>query len=171
MRRRGDRSFPHRRGGARTGPDVGTEAAIALIAMPTLTRVFLSFAPEDANYRSLLVAASRAAGLPVRFVETTHHVTDARRRRVLSSAKLQQCDMAVILASPRATRSLTVEADVAAVHEAGLPLHAIVAGRPVSECIVPAAWGTSSVIGWNWPRILEFLQCLSLGGHELRRAG
>lgn len=170
MRRRGDRDFSHRCGGARSGPRLGTETAKARFAMPPLTRVFLSFAPEDANYRSLLVAASRAAGLPVRFVETTHHVTDARRRRVLSRHKLQQCDMAVVLSSPRATRHLTVESDVAAVHEAGLPLHAIAAGRPAVDAAVPADWRTSSVTGWNWPCILELLQRLP-GGAEFRRAG
>jgi hypothetical protein len=138
--------------------------------MPTFTRVFLSFAPEDANYRSLLVAASRAAGLPVRFVETTHHVTDARRRRVLSHSKLQQCDMAVVLASPRAARNLAVECDVAAVHDAGLPLHAIAAGRAAVEDVVPVEWRTSSMTGWNWPRILELLQRLPVGGAELRHA-
>lgn len=139
--------------------------------MPSFTRVFLSFAPEDANYRSLLVAASRAAGLPVRFVETTHHVTDVRRRRVLSRSKLQQCDMAVVLASPRASRNLAVESDVAAVHDAGLPLHAIAAGRSSFEDVVPVDWRTSTMTGWNWPSILELLQRLPLGSAELRRAG
>jgi len=138
--------------------------------MPTITRVFLSFAPEDANYRSLLVAASRAAGLPVRFVETTHHVTDVRRRRVLSRSKLQQCDMAIVLASPRATRHLAVESDIAAVREAGLPIHAIAAGRPSAEAGLPAEWNVSTVTGWNWPSILELLQCLPFRGVELRRA-
>lgn len=139
--------------------------------MPTFTRVFLSFAPEDANYRSLLVAASRAAGLPVRFVETTHHVTDIRRRRVLSRSKVQQCDVALVLASPRASRNLAVESDVAAVHDAGLPLHAIAAGRSAAEGMVPEEWRTSTVTGWNWPRILELLQRLPLGRLELQRAG
>jgi len=139
--------------------------------MPTITRVFLSFAPEDANYRSLLVAASRAAGLPVRFVETTHHVTDIRRRRVLSRSKLQQCDMAIVLVSPRAMRHLAVESDVAAMHDAGLPIHAIVAGRPAAADAVPAEWRVSSMTGWNWPSILELLQCLPRRDVELRRAG
>ncbi len=139
--------------------------------MTTFTRVYLSYAPEDANFRSLLVAASRAAGLPVRFVETTHHVTDARRRRVLSRSKLQQCDLAVVLASPRAMRNLAVEDDVAAAHEAGIPLHAIVAGGPAGRCTLPEDWSVSTVTGWNWPRILEFLQRLGQRQHVLRRAG
>lgn len=139
--------------------------------MTRSTRVFLSFAPEDANYRSLLVAASRAAGLPVRFVETTHHVTDARRRRVSSHAKLQQCDLAVVLASPRASRDLAVESDIAAVHEAGLPVHAIMAGRPAEPASVPATWRASTVTGWHWPSILEFLQRLAEPPAAIRRAG
>lgn len=139
--------------------------------MSSFTRVFLSFAPEDANYRSLLVAASRAAGLPVRFVETTHHVTDARRRHALSRSKLQQCDLAVVLGSPRATRNLALESDVAAVHETGLPLHVIMAGRPASAGGVPETWRPSSVTGWNWPSILEFLQGLAAHAGPLRRAG
>ena len=138
--------------------------------MPSLTRVFLSFAPEDANYRSLLVAASRAAGLPVRFVETTHHVTDSRRR-VLSRAKLQQCDLAVVLTSPRATRHLAVESDMTVAREAGLPVHAIVVGRPSAESAVPASWEVSTVTGWNWPSILELLQRCPERPLEFRRAG
>ena len=138
--------------------------------MSSITRVFLSFAPEDANYRSLLVAASRAAGLPVRFVETTHHVTDVRRRHALSRSKLQQCDLAVVLASPRAARSLTLESDVAAVQESGLPLHVIMAGRPVAAGGVPETWRPSSVTGWNWPSIVEFLQGLPACRGSLRRA-
>lgn len=139
--------------------------------MTTFTRVFLSYAPEDANFRSLLVAASRAAGLPVRFVEATHHATDARRRRVLSRSKLQQCDLVVVLASPRAARQLAVEDDVAAAHEAGIPLHAIVAGGPAGASAIPEAWGVSTVTGWNWPSILEFLQRLGGWSRALRRAG
>ena len=155
---RHDRDFPNRGAGPDRRFDPGMEAAKRFVVMRMFTRVFLSFAPEDANYRSLLVAASRAAGLPVRFVETTHHVTDARRRRVLSHSKLQQCDLAVVLTSAHATRNLAVESDVAAVHELGLPLHAIVAGGPDAPGAVPEMWRASTVTGWHWPRILEFLQ-------------
>ncbi len=141
-----------------------------MTAMPTSTRVFLSFAPEDANYRSLLVAASRASGLPVRFVEMPHHVTDARRRHALCRAQLQGCDMAIVLSSPRATRCLAVEADVSTVREAGVPLHAIMAGRSEHLHPVPAEWGASSVHGWNWPSIVEFLQRRAPQSDALRRA-
>lgn len=138
--------------------------------MSSSTRVFLSFAPEDANFRSLLVAASRAAGLPVRFVEVPHHVTDVRRRHALCRAKLQQCDMAIVLTSSRATRCLSVETDVMAVRDAGLPIHAIMAGRSEFLASVPAEWGASSVHGWNWPRILEFLQRRDFTRDAWRRA-
>src|SRR5688572_3121440 len=86
-------------------------------AMSPITRVFLCYAAKDANDRSLLIAATKAARLPVQFVEMPNHVTDGRSRRVLCREKLQQCDVALVLASPHAVNSSAVASDLECVHE------------------------------------------------------
>jgi hypothetical protein len=126
--------------------------------MSPTTRVFLSYAAKDANARSLLIAATKAARLPVQFVEMPNHVTDGRSRRVLCRAKLQQCDVALVLASAHAADSSTVEADLECVHEMDLPVHAIVPGGARSAFVPPLEWRTSSVMDWSWSRIAALLQ-------------
>lgn len=126
--------------------------------MSHFTRVFLSYAAKDANDRSLLIAATKAARLPVQFVEMPNHVTDARGRRVLCRAKLQQCDIAIVLASPHAINSVAVENDLECVHELELPLHAVVTGAGRGVFALPVEWRVSSVSTWSWSRIATLLQ-------------
>ena len=126
--------------------------------MSHFTRVFLSYAAKDANARSLLIAATKAARLPVQFVEMPNHVTDVRSRRVLCRAKLQQCDVALVLASPHAVQSAAVEVDLECVHEMELPVHAIVPGGALGAFVPPVEWRTSSVLEWSWSRIAALLQ-------------
>lgn len=140
--------------------------------MTPITRVFLSFAAEDADYRSLLLAASRAAGLPVRFVETTYRASDTGHRRALSRDQVRQCEAGVVIASAKAWSDTSVAADLAAVHEAGIPLHAIVAGKPSNSSEdLPTNWSPSTVTGWNWPSILELLQLQPAAALQPRRVG
>jgi hypothetical protein len=127
-------------------------------AMSSITRVFLSYAAKDANDRSLLIAATKAARLPVQFVEMPNHVTDGRSRRVLCRAKLQQCDVALVLASPHAVDSSIVDADLECVHEMELPVHAIVPSSVRGDFVPPLDWRTSSVVNWSWSRIAALLQ-------------
>src|SRR5262245_22246263 len=126
--------------------------------MSSTTRVFLSYAAKDANDRSLLIAATKAARLPVQFVEMPNHVTDGRSRRVLCRAKLQQCDVALVLASPHAADSAAVEADLECAHELELPVHAVVPSSARGAFVPPVEWRTSSVLDWSWSRIAALLQ-------------
>lgn len=128
--------------------------------MSTMTNILLSYAGRDANYRSLLVAATRASGLPVRFVEVPGVVADPASRRALCAAKLQQCEAAIVLLSPHAAIDPAVACDVAAAEAAGVPLHGIrVAGSGAILRRKPE-WTPASVVSWNWPRIAAFLQRL-----------
>lgn len=126
--------------------------------MSPIIRVFLSYAAKDANDRSLLVAAAKAARLPVQFVEMPNHVTDDHSRRVLCRAKLQQCDVAVVLASPHAVDSAAVTTDLECAHEMELPVHAIVPSSVRGAFMPPLAWRSSSLLEWNWSRIAALLQ-------------
>ena len=139
--------------------------------METFNRVFLSYAARDANHRSLLLAASRAARLPVRFVEMPNHVTDPHSRRVLCLSKLQQCDLAIVLASPHALRSASVAADLATVREAGVPVHVFATDSAGGTMILPPEWEAATVIPWHWPRIAAFLQRPQPCGARLLIAG
>lgn len=126
--------------------------------MSPTTRVFLCYAAKDANDRSLLIAATKAARLPVQFVEMPNHVTDGRSRRVLCRAQLQQCDVVLVLASPHAVDSSTVAMDLECVHELELPVHAIVAGSARGAFVPPLEWRPSSVLNWSWSHIAALLQ-------------
>jgi hypothetical protein len=132
--------------------------------MSTMTNILLSYSGRDANYRSLLVAATRAAGLPVRFVEVSGVVTDPVSRRALCAARLQQCEAAIVLASPHASRDAAVATDLTAARDHGLPVHAIdVSGTTQTiggSRRRRAAWAVDSTHGWHWPRIAAFLQRL-----------
>lgn len=139
--------------------------------MSTPTRVFLSFAPQDANCRSLLIGAARAARLPLRFVEMPNHVTDPRGRDALCRAKLEQCDLALVLLSRSALVSASIESDMRAVSRSGLPLHAVMAGLPRESVAPPPEWGVASLLSWSWPRIAAFLQRLPGGAPVERAAG
>lgn len=126
--------------------------------MPDFTRVFLTYAARDANDRSVLIAATRAARLPVHFIEMPNHVTDGRSRRVLCRTRLQECDLALVLASPHALHSATVESDLECVRELDLPLHAVIAAGVRGAFAPPLEWRAVSVIPWSWPRIVALLQ-------------
>ena len=131
---------------------------MVLPLMSPITRIFLSYAAQDAEYRSLLVGAARAARLPVTFVELPSHVSDARGRRALCRDKLQRCDAAIVLVSRHTGASLAVESDLQCVREAGLPLHAVGVGREDETRELIKAWDISSRTGWSWPRIATLLQ-------------
>ncbi len=128
--------------------------------MTTMTHILLSFAGRDADSRSLLLAATRAAGIPVRFVEVPGVVTDPTARRALHAAKLQQCDASIVLVSPHALTDPSVELDVRAAREAGVPVHGIAAGGQRHAPRLPSEWGVAGTVEWNWPRIAAFLQRL-----------
>jgi hypothetical protein len=126
--------------------------------MSTTTRIFLSYAAQDADYRSLLVGAARAARLPVQFVELPGHVSDVQGRDHQCRAKLQECDMALVLASPHAVASPSVAADMRCAAGAGLPVHAVHAGGPRASVRLPAEWSVESTLGWSWAHIARLLQ-------------
>lgn len=127
--------------------------------MSHLTRVFLSYAARDANQRSLLIAATKAARLPVQFVEMPNHVTDARSRRVLCRGKVQHCDVAIVLASRHAVGSAAVDNDLECVRELEVPLHAIVTETMRGDFAPPLEWRVASVRSWSWSHIAALLQC------------
>ena len=126
--------------------------------MSHFTRVFLSYAARDANDRSLLIAATKAARLPVQFVEMPNHVTDGRSRRVLCRAKLQQCDVVIVLASPHAVDSSAVESDLECAREMDVPVHVVIAARVRGRFDLPLEWQPTSVTTWSWSRIAGLLQ-------------
>jgi len=126
--------------------------------MSHFTRVFLSYAARDANDRSLLIAATKAARLPVQFVEMPNHVTDGSSRRVLCRAKLQQCDVALVLGSPHAVGSSAVESDLECVREMDVPMHVVVPTSARGNFALPLDWRPASVLTWNWSRIAALLQ-------------
>lgn len=126
--------------------------------MSHITRVFLSYAAKDANDRSLLIAATKAARLPVQFVEMPNHVTDGSSRRVLCRAKLQQCDVALVLGSPHAVDSSAVESDLECVREMELPMHVVVPTSVRGRFAPPLEWRPESVLTWSWSRIAALLQ-------------
>lgn len=126
--------------------------------MSRFTRVFLSYAAQDANCRSLLIAATKAARLPVHFVEMPNHVTDLHSRRVLCRAKLQQCDVVLVLASPPAADVAHVAADLACAHELEVPVHAVVTGARNKAWTLPPDWRVESTLAWSWSRIAAWLQ-------------
>jgi hypothetical protein len=125
--------------------------------MSTTTRVFLSYAAQDADYRSLLVGAAKAARLPVQFVEMRGHV-QAQGREHECRAKLKGCDLALVLASRHAVASPAVAADLRFVSEAGLPVHAVRAGGRRGALRLPSEWGVHSSLAWSWAPIAELLQ-------------
>ncbi|HEX9783067.1 MAG TPA: hypothetical protein VGA56_10125 [Opitutaceae bacterium] len=120
--------------------------------------ILLSYAGRDANYRSLLVAATRAAGLAVRFVELPGVVTDPVDRRHLCAAELQHCDAAIVLMSPHARMDAGVGADIEAVRDHQVPLLAIKVGEYGARRMTHCDWPVSSTLDWNWSRISAFLQ-------------
>lgn len=126
--------------------------------MSTITRIFLSYAAQDADYRSLLVGAARAARLPVQFVEMPCQVSSGQGRDAMRQARLQECDMVLVLASPEALSSGLVDADVRGAAAAGLPVHAVQAPRPRRPMRLPLDWMVRSCRGWSWARIAELLQ-------------
>jgi hypothetical protein len=126
--------------------------------MSSFIRVFLSYAARDANERSLLIAATKAARLPVQFVEMPNHVTDSRSRRVLCRAKLQQCDVVLVLGSPHAVDSPTVESDLECAREMDLPVHVVVSSRLRGRFRPPLEWRPESVLTWSWSQIAALLQ-------------
>jgi hypothetical protein len=125
--------------------------------MSANTRIFLSYAVQDANYRSLLIGAAKAARLPVQFVEMPNHVSDAGGRQALCRARLQQCDLAIVLQGRHTATSLPVESDLDCVRAGGLPLHAVLLPGRWAESSLPPEWGVASWTGWNWPEIAPLL--------------
>ena len=153
-----------------TATDPGTLPANCRPAMSTsVKRIYLAYTAQDAEFRSLLVGAARAARLPVQFVEMPSHVSDVRGRKAVCRAKLQRCDAAIVLVSRHASSSLAVESDVACIHEIGLPLHAVVVGRETATHELLEGWDVETRTGWNWPRIASLLQRLE-PAHPIRDA-
>lgn len=123
-----------------------------------MTTILLTYSGRDANNRSLLVAATRAAGIPVRFVEVPGVLTDPVSRRGLCAARLQRCDAAIVLIGQETGFDAGVACDLDAATDAGVPVHAICIDKSGRRCGHLRDYHFSSEVDWVWPRIAALLQ-------------
>lgn len=118
-------------------------------------RIFISFAKEDARYRTLLVGQAKNRGVPFEFADMSVQEPYDSKSKTRCREKIKQCDGFIALLSKKTWRADGARWEMNCAAEEGIPgigihIHEDDKGSIPSEL-------RGRVINWHWDSITNFL--------------
>ena len=128
--------------------------------MASKHRIFISFAIEDAWYRTAVVGQSRNEHSPFEFVDLSVKKPWDEAWRTQCRSRIKGCDGVIALVSQN-TRNATGELwEVKAAKVEGIPVRGMYITTSNRPTTLPAEFSGVRVMAWSWANINSFLDTL-----------
>ncbi len=119
-------------------------------------RVFISFAIEDKDARTMLVGQARNANSPFEFVDMSVKAPWDNAWKTRCRARIKGCDAVIALISKKTRAADGARWEMKCAKEEGKPMLGVHIHADDKGAIPPELTGYK-VIEWSWPGIASFL--------------
>lgn len=123
-------------------------------------RVFISFAVEDQNFRSLLVGQARNDNSPFEFVDMSVKQPWDSAWKTNCRTKIRGCDGMIALISRHSERATGQLWEVACAKEEDIPVCGMYVNIVSRPSVLPPEFYGVRIMEWGWNNIARFVNSL-----------
>src|SRR5262245_27050687 len=127
--------------------------------MATKNRIFVSFAIEDARYRTMLAGQAKNEDSPFEFVDMSVKEPWDERWKTQCRSRIRGCDGVIALLSWNTATADGQLWEMRCANEEGVPIIGVYIDK-YNKPLVPEALIGKQVIEWTWDGIAEFIDGL-----------
>lgn len=128
--------------------------------MARKNRIFISFAIEDAWFRTALVAQARNERSPFEFVDMSVKEPWDNSWKTKCRTKIKSCDGMIALVSKNTRNADGALWEVKCAKEEKIPVKGIYVKADDKPASLPAEFAGVSVVEWTWANIAAFINRL-----------
>jgi hypothetical protein len=129
------------------------------LLMATKNRIFIAFAIEDANARTMLVGQARLEHSPFEFVDMSVKEPWDEKWKTLCRSKIRGCDGVIALLSKKTMPAEGARWEMKCATEEKIPMIGVHINKD-AKGDVPLELLGKKVIEWSWPGIAAFIDSL-----------
>lgn len=126
----------------------------------TSKRVFISFAVEDKNIRTLLAGQAGHEKTPFEFMDMSVKKPWDSAWKTQCRKRIKRCHGLIVLVTKNTLKAEGVHWEIKCAREEGLPIMAMYASNDDKGCRLPAELKDMRVYNWSWPNIEKFVKKL-----------
>ena len=123
----------------------------------TSKRIFISFAIEDKNIRTMLSGQTRHGKTPFEFMDMSVKKPWDRAWKTQCRQRIKGCHGVIVLITRNTLKADGVHWEIKCATEEGLPIMAMYASNDDKGCRVPDQLKGLRVHNWSWPNIEKFV--------------
>lgn len=127
--------------------------------MTTKNRIFISFAIEDAKYRTMLVGQAKHEDSPFEFVDMSVKEPWDERWKTQCRSRIKGCDGVIALLSSNTAHADGQLWEMKTANDEGIPMIGVYIDKN-NKPAIPGALRGKKVIEWTWPGIAAFVDGL-----------
>jgi hypothetical protein len=120
-------------------------------------RVFISFAIEDKNIRTLLSGQSRHEKTPFEFIDMSVKKPWDKAWKTQCREKIKKCHGMIVLVTKNTKNADGVHWEIKCAKEEGLPIMAMYANSDDKKHELPKELKDLRIQKWSWPNINKFI--------------
>lgn len=123
-------------------------------------RVFISFAVEDKNIRTMLSGQSRHEKTPFEFVDMSVKKPWDRAWKTECRKRIKRCHGMIVLITKNTKNAEGVHWEIKCAREEGLPIMAMYANNDAKKYPLPKELKGVRIHNWSWANINKFVDKL-----------
>jgi len=127
--------------------------------MATKNRIFIAFAAEDANARTMLVGQAKNEDSPFEFVDMSVKEPWDEQWKSRCRSKIKGCDGVIALLSKKTMQADGARWEMKCANEEKIPMIGVHINKDAKGEVPPELKG-KKVIEWTWPGIATFIDSL-----------
>jgi hypothetical protein len=127
--------------------------------MADKNRIFISFAIENAKYRTMLVGQARLEDSPFEFVDMSVKEPWDEKWKTQCRSRIKGCDGVVSLLSSNTAKATGQLWEMKAANEEDVPMIGVYIDKN-NKPSIPVELKGKKVIEWTWPGIAAFIDLL-----------
>lgn len=127
--------------------------------MATKNRIFISFAIEDANYRTMLVGQAKNEHSPFEFTDMSVKEPWDEKWKAQCRSRIKGCDGVIALLSSNTAKADGQLWEMKTANEEGVPMIGVYVDKS-NKPSIPEALRGKKVIEWTWAGISAFIDGL-----------
>jgi len=123
-------------------------------------RIFISFAIEDANYRTMLVGQAKNEKSPFEFVDMSVKEPWSDSWKTRCRTKIKGCAGMIVLVSKKSLWADGQKWEVECAKEEGVPRRGIYVSNSDKPNTIPTEFDGMRIVNWTWENIKNFIDAL-----------
>lgn len=127
------------------------------IEYATGTRVFISFAIEDKNIRTLLAGQAKSEKSPFEFIDMSVKKPWDNAWKTQCRERIKRCHGMIVLVSKNTFNAEGVLWEINCAQQEGIPVMAMYAGSKNKGCRPPKILRGVHIHNWSWKNVTKFI--------------